>query len=85
MVGSPLLNAVIRRKSAFSSIYSFQMLGASTGMALGGWLGGALICPDLYLVNYCIHSDRVPGTAVGSRVPRHRNLLLSGSKAVDKA
>ena len=24
------------------SIYSFQMVGGATGMALGGWLGGSL-------------------------------------------
>ena len=29
-------------KAPLGSIYSFQMVGAGTGMALGGWLGGAM-------------------------------------------
>lgn len=43
MVGFPIINRQLFGANApLSSIYSYEMLGASTGMALGGWLGGAL-------------------------------------------
>jgi cyanate permease len=43
MVGFPIINRKLFGANApLGSIYSFQMVGASTGMALGGWLGGAL-------------------------------------------
>ena len=43
MVGFPIINRQLFGANApLGSIYSFQMVGASTGMALGGWMGGAL-------------------------------------------
>ena len=43
MVGFPIINRQLFGANApLSSIYSFEMFGASTGMALGGWLGGGL-------------------------------------------
>lgn len=43
MVGFPIINRQMFGPSApLSSIYSFEMVGASTGMALGGWIGGVL-------------------------------------------
>jgi len=43
MVGFPIINRQMFGASApLSSIFSFQMIGGSTGMALGGWLGGFL-------------------------------------------
>lgn len=43
MVGFPIINKQLYgARAPLSSIYSYQMVGASTGMALGGWLGGAL-------------------------------------------
>lgn len=43
MVGFPIINRHLFGANApLGSIYSFQMVGAGTGMALGGWLGGAL-------------------------------------------
>ncbi len=43
MVGFPIINRqLFGAKAPLGSIYSFEMLGASTGMALGGWLGGSL-------------------------------------------
>jgi len=43
MVGFPIINRQLFGATApLSSIYSFEMVGASTGMALGGWLGGVL-------------------------------------------
>ena len=43
MVGFPIINRqLFGLKAPLGSIYSFEMLGGSTGMALGGWLGGML-------------------------------------------
>jgi MFS family permease len=43
MVGFPIINRQLFGANApLGSIYSFQMVGASIGMALGGWLGGVL-------------------------------------------
>ena len=43
MVGFPIINRqLFGAKAPLGSIYSFQMVGASLGMALGGWLGGGL-------------------------------------------
>ncbi len=43
MVGFPIINRqLFGAKAPLGSIYSFEMFGASTGMALGGWLGGGL-------------------------------------------
>jgi len=43
MVGFPIINLqMFGAKAPLSSIFSFEMIGASTGMALGGWLGGVL-------------------------------------------
>ena len=43
MVGFPIINRqMFGAKAPLSSIFSFEMIGASTGMALGGWLGGVL-------------------------------------------
>ena len=43
MVGFPIINRQLFGPTApLSTIYSFEMVGAGTGMALGGWLGGFL-------------------------------------------
>src|SRR5688572_3545766 len=43
MVGFPIINRQLFGANApLGSIYAFEMVGASTGMALGGWLGGML-------------------------------------------
>lgn len=43
MVGFPIINKqLFGAKAPLGSIYSFQMVGGGTGMALGGWLGGGL-------------------------------------------
>jgi len=88
MVGFPIINRqLFGVKAPLSSIYSFEMLGASTGMALGGWLGGALF--DLsgaytwsILVSIVIGYLGLP---LALALPRHRSLVLSGSMAVHKA
>ena len=44
MVGFPMFNRQLYGVAApLTRIYSYQMVGALTGMALGGWLGGFLI------------------------------------------
>jgi MFS family permease len=43
MVGFPIINRqFFGAKAPLGSIYSFEMVGAGIGMALGGWLGGFL-------------------------------------------
>jgi MFS family permease len=43
MVGFPIINRQMFGAAApLSTIYSLEMVGAGTGMALGGWLGGFL-------------------------------------------
>ena len=43
MVGFPIINKQLFGASApLGSIYSVEMVAATTGMALGGWLGGGL-------------------------------------------
>lgn len=43
MVGFPIINRqLFGTEAPLNSIYSFEMVGASTGMALGGWVGGRL-------------------------------------------
>jgi predicted MFS family arabinose efflux permease len=43
MVGFPIINRQLFGAAApLGTIYSFQMVGAGTGMALGGWIGGFL-------------------------------------------
>ena len=43
MVGFPIINRQMFGASApLSSIFSFETIGASSGMALGGWIGGVL-------------------------------------------
>jgi MFS family permease len=42
MVAFPILNRQYYGKAPTGAIYGFQIMGASVGMALGGWLGGVL-------------------------------------------
>ena len=43
MVGFPIINKqLFGTRAPLGSIYSFEMVGAGTGMAIGGWLGGGL-------------------------------------------
>lgn len=88
MVGFPIINRqLFGVKAPLSSIYSFEMLGASTGMALGGWLGGALF--DLSgAYTWSIFASIVLGylgLPLALSLPRHSKLVVSGLKAVNKA
>jgi MFS family permease len=77
MVGFPIINRqLFNAKAPLGSIYSFEMLGASTGMALGGWLGGALF--DLSgAYTWSILASAVLGylgLPLALALPRHKSL-----------
>ena len=85
MVGFPIINRqLFGAKAPLNTIYSFEMLGAGTGMALGGWLGGILF--DLSgaytwsiaaaIVTTCM------GLPLALALPRHGKPPASGSKVV---
>jgi len=85
MVGFPIINRQMFGATApLGTIYSFQMVGAGTGMALGGWLGGFLF--DLSgaytwsiaaaIITTCL------GIPLALALPRHRRKPpAAGSKA----
>jgi MFS family permease len=88
MVGLPIINRQLFGSAApLSSIYSFEILGASTGMALGGWLGGVLFdASGAY--TWAILASAVIGylgLPLCLGLPRHRSSVVSGSKAVGTA
>jgi MFS family permease len=85
MVGFPIINRQLFGAAApLGTIYSFQMVGAGTGMALGGWLGGFLFdVSGAYtwsiaaaILTTCL------GIPLALALPRHRKPPSSGAKAV---
>ena len=88
MVGFPIINRqLFGERAPLSSIYSFEIVGASTGMALGGWLGGALFdASGAY--TWAILASAATGclaVPLAFYLPRHRKPAVSGSKAVGTA
>lgn len=88
MVGFPIINRqLFGLKAPLGTIYSFEMLGASTGMALGGWLGGILF--DLSgSYTWAIVASIVIGylgLPLALALPRHRNLVMSQVQAAIRA
>jgi MFS family permease len=88
MVGFPIINRqLFGERAPLSSIYSFEMLGASTGMALGGWLGGVLFdVSGAY--TWAILASAVMGylgLPLALYLPRHRKFVVSRSEAVGTA
>ena len=84
MVGFPIVNRqMFGARAPLSSIYSFQMLGASTGMALGGWLGGVLFDMSGAYTWSILASIVVGylGVPLALALPRHRRAHLSASGA----
>ena len=78
MVGFPIINRqLFGEKAPLGSIYSFEMLGASTGMALGGWLGGALFDVSGAYTWAIIASAAIGylGLPLALYLPRHRKLV----------
>lgn len=84
MVGFPIINRqLFGTEAPLSSIYSFEMLGASTGMALGGWLGGMLF--DLSgTYNWAILASMAAGylgLPFALMLPRYRRTATPGPEA----
>ena len=87
MVGFPIINRQLFGAAApLGTIYSFQMVGAGTGMALGGWLGGYLF--DLSGAYTWSVAAAILTTCIGIplalALPRHKRPPAAGSKAVIK-
>lgn len=87
MVGFPIINRqLFGSRAPLGTIYSFEMLGAGTGMALGGWLGGILF--DLSGAYTWSIAAAILTTCLGLplalALPRHGKPVASGSKGVLK-
>jgi MFS family permease len=84
MVGFPIINRqLFGPRAPLSSIYSFEIVAASTGMALGGWLGGVLFDASGAYTWAIIASAAIGYLALPLALclPRHRT-AASDSKAV---
>ena len=76
MVGFPIINRqMFGPKAPLSSIFSFEMIGASTGMALGGWLGGVLFdhTGDYTLAIWIASGIGFLAMPLALLLPRHRH------------
>jgi MFS family permease len=85
MVGFPIINRQLFGAVApLGTIYSFQMVGAGTGMALGGWLGGFLF--DVSGAYTWSIAAAILATCVGIplalALPRHQRPPSAGPKGV---
>ena len=87
MVGFPIINRQMFGAAApLGTIYSLQMVGAGTGMALGGWLGGFLFdVSGAYtwsiaaaILTTCL------GIPLALALPRHKKPPAASPKAVAK-
>lgn len=81
MVGFPIINRQLFGEEApLGSIYSFEMLGAGSGMALGGWLGGILFDLSGAYTWSIIASVTIGylGLPLALLLPRHKNPVASG-------
>jgi MFS family permease len=88
MVGFPIINRHLFGANApLGSIYSFEMVGASTGMALGGWLGGALFDATGAYTTAILVSATLGYLAVplSLGLPRHGSKRARAAKAVATA
>lgn len=83
MVGFPIINRQLFGAAApLSTIYSFQMVGAGTGMALGGWLGGFLFDVSGAYTWSIIAAIAltVVGLPLALALPRHKQPPASGQQ-----
>ena len=88
MVGFPIINRQLFGTNApLGSIYSFEMVGASTGMALGGWLGGALFDATGAYTTAILVAATIGYLAVplSLGLPRHGRTRTRAAKAVAPA
>lgn len=84
MVGFPIINRqIFGTKAPLSSIYSFEMLGASTGMGLGGWAGGFLFDMSGAYTGAIIASAATGYLALplALALPRHRRAAVAARSA----
>jgi MFS family permease len=75
MVGFPIINKqLFGARAPLSTIYSFQMVGGGTGMALGGWLGGSLfdLSGDYTWALWTSLVVGALGVPLALSLPRHR-------------
>jgi len=87
MVGFPIINRQLFGATApLSTIYSFEMVGAGTGMALGGWLGGFLFDISGAYMWSTIAAILMTwlGLPMALALPRHKKPPASGVKATVK-
>jgi MFS family permease len=85
MVGFPIINKQLFGPSApLGSIFSFQMVGGGTGMALGGWLGGLLFDLSGAYTWSIITAIGVTwlGLPMALALPRHKQPPAAGAKPV---
>jgi MFS family permease len=83
MVGFPIINRQLFGASApLGTIYSLQMVGAGTGMALGGWLGGLLFDLSGAYTGSIIAAIVLTwiGLPLALALPRHKQPPASGAK-----
>ena len=85
MVGFPIINRqMFGSKAPLSSIYSFEIVAASIGMALGGWLGGVLFDASGAYTWAILASAAIGYLALPLALclPRHIRAVASDSSAV---
>ncbi|MGZ9004612.1 MAG: MFS transporter [Burkholderiales bacterium] len=85
MVGFPIINRqLFGEKAPLGSIYSVEMLGASTGMAFGGWIGGALYDASGAYTSAIIASSVLSllGLPLALWLPRHGKASVARVEAV---
>src|SRR5262245_24845502 len=88
MVGFPIINRQMFGPAApLSSIYSFEMVGASTGMALGGWIGGVLfdLSGDYTWAILVAAGIGYTALTLALWLPRHNREVAAGTRAVSAA
>jgi MFS family permease len=85
MVGFPIINRQLFGAAApLGTIYSFEMVGAGTGMALGGWLGGFLFDVSgayTWSISAAILTTCI-GIPLAFALPRHQRPPSAGPKGV---
>jgi MFS family permease len=85
MVGFPIINRQLFGPTApLGTIYSFQMVGGGTGMALGGWLGGFLFDVSGAYTWSIITAIAMTciGLPLALALPRHKQPPAAGVKPV---
>lgn len=88
MVGFPIINRqMFGAKAPLSSIFSFEMIGGSTGMALGGWLGGVLFDHSGNYTSAILVASGIGFLAVPLALwlPRHRQPVAVGAPVAGTA